>query len=227
MASSSGTEIELKLRVADDAALRAVAAAAGGSRAAPVRQVNHFFDSASRALRRHAHGLRLRDEEGRWFLTAKGPSEKGASGALSVRSEQEIELDPAAARRILDGDDDPLATLDRALTTREGAALCLTLRHLLGEEPLAYIGAFENLRTRITTRLPSVAGPLDVVLELDETRFPHGHVHFEVELELDAAASADVAERALRDLLHLAGVEGFPSKGKAARFFAALDGHAI
>lgn len=225
--TSSGHEIELKLRVADGAALRAVEAAAGGEKAPAVRQVNHFFDGASRVLRAHSFGLRLRDEEGRFFLTAKGPSAKGASGALSSRPEEELEIDAALAARILGASESPLDVLERSVTSRSGAALCLSLRHLLGDEALTYIGAFENLRTRVTTRLPSAAGPLDVVLELDETHFPHGHVHFEVELELDGAVDAAIVERALRDLLHLAGVEGFPSRGKASRFFAALDGHRI
>ncbi len=229
MSTSSGTEIELKLRVPDGAALRAVAAAAGGGRAAPVRQRNHFFDSAARALRQHSFGLRLRDEEGRWFLTAKGPrldrkEQPGASAALSRKREHEIEVPDETAGAMLQGRESPLDVLERAPGGVSAAALCLSLRHLLGAEPLVYIGAFDNLRTRVTTALPSRLGPLDVVLELDETHFPKEHVHFEVEMELDEGVDAAVAELALRDLLHLAGVEGFPSRGKATRFFAALDG---
>lgn len=227
MTSSTGTEIELKLRVPDGEALRGILRMAGGEAAAPVRQVNHFFDSASRALRHHSFGLRLRDEEGRFFLTAKGPSDKGASGALSRRREEEIEVTPEQGAAILDGADNPLDVLERETSTKDAAAFCMMLRHALADEPLAYIGAFVNIRTRVTTSLPSRKGPLDVVLELDQTAFPHGHIHFEVEMELSADVDEGVAESALRDLLHLAGVEGFPSRGKASRFFAALDGHAI
>lgn len=225
--TSAGHEIELKLRVPDGAALRAVLRVAGGEQAAPVRQVNHFFDSASRALRQSAFGLRLREEGERWFLTAKGPSQKSTSGALSVRSEEEIELDGDVARSILEGGSHPLDVLERDVLSKSGVQLCMKLRHVLQDEPLACVGAFDNLRTRVTTSIPSRRGPLEVVLELDETHFPHGHIHFEVEMELEDASSAEIAEQALRDLLHLAGVEGFPSRGKASRFFAALDGHPI
>lgn len=227
MTSTGGHEIELKLRVPDGAALRAVAAAAGGKARPAVRQVNHFFDSASRVLREHAFGLRLRDEEGCFFLTAKGPSMKGASAVLSRRPEVEREILPAVARAILAGEASPLDVLERETTTKADLALCLSLRHLLRREALTYIGAFENLRTRVETTLPSEAGPLEVLLELDETRFPHGHVCFEVELELDESVAPDVAEAALRALLSRAGVEGFPSRGKASRFFALLEGRPL
>lgn len=223
---AGGREIELKLRVPDRDALLAVAEVAGGLRSLPVLQHNHFFDSEDRALRRHGFGLRLREEGGRFVLTAKGPSEKSASGVLSRRQEEEVEVPPAAARALLAGGQHPVALLSERLTSKEGAALCLSLEHLLAG-PVSYVGSFKNERTRIATLLPSDGGPLEATLELDETRFPHGHIHHEVELELDEDADAAVAERALRSLLHLAGVEGFPSRGKAARFFAVLDGQPI
>jgi uncharacterized protein YjbK len=221
--SRGGREIELKLRVPDKEALLAVADVAGGERASPVLQHNHFFDSEERALRRHGFGLRLREEGASFLLTAKGPGEQSESVVLSLRREEEFEIPATLARAVLLGEHSPLEAL-RERVGKEGAALCLRLEHLLGGATLSHVGSFKNERTRIATRLPSEHGPLAVTLELDETRFPHGHVHHEVELELDEEADFGVAERALRSLLHLAGVEGFPSCGKAARFFAALDG---
>jgi adenylate cyclase class IV len=224
---SSQDEIELKLRVPDPAALRAVAAAAGGQAAAAVRQVNHFFDSEGRALRNNAFGLRLRDEGGLFFLTAKGPSRKGASGALSQRREEEHEISGDEARAILDGEASPLIVLAGHARSEAGRELVRTLESLVGDDGVRYIGAFENRRTRIETRLPTGDVELAVLLELDETTFPGDVIHCEVEMELDASEDAELAERALRALLDRAGVAGAPARGKASRFFAALEGKDI
>lgn len=218
----SGHEIELKLQLPDEASLEAVAVAAGGERRAPVRQVNHFFDADGRPLRARGFGLRLRDEEGRFFLTAKGPKGAAKSAALAHRREEEVEIDADTARAILGGARSPLEVLQERLED-EGLELVRALDEARAGAPLEYLGCFENQRTRIRTKLPSAQGDLDVELELDRTSFPGDRVQFEVELELSASADADNAERALVDLLARAGTVGRPAPGKARRFFAFLE----
>lgn len=219
----AGQEIELKLRVADRAALDAIERTLGGTDTPPARQRNHFFDTPARGLRRGALGLRLREEAGQFTLTAKGPSQKNASGALAVRQEEEVELSADTARALLEGQQSPLAVLEEALTSRAGVELTLRLRAATGGDALSYVGCFENLRTRIHAQLPAAGGPLPVVLELDETSFPGGVTEYEVEVELGPEVDASEAEEALRALLATAGVDGTPARGKASRFFEALE----
>lgn len=218
----TGHEIELKLQLPDEAALEAVARAAGGVRAQAVRQINHFFDAASRPLRAHSFGLRLRDEEGRYFLTAKGPKTSPGQGALALRQEEEVEIPRARAEAILAGVEDPLDVLFRAVRP-EGQKLLAAMLSALGRQPLGYLGAFENQRTRIDTVLPCASGPQPVLLELDRTTYPGGIVHVEIELELDTEEAAAQALPALEALLARAGTTGRPASGKASRFFRFLD----
>src|SRR6185295_12314113 len=67
-------EREFKLRIPSAAAERELLARLGGTRAAPARQVNHFFDTAERTLRRARIALRLREEQGVFTLALKGPA---------------------------------------------------------------------------------------------------------------------------------------------------------
>jgi inorganic triphosphatase YgiF len=90
-------EVELKLEVDGQAALDALARAAGGTPEKPVRQLNTFFDDAAGRLSRAEYALRLRDEDGTFLLTAKGP-QKPASTAVSSRPEEEREIDAATIR---------------------------------------------------------------------------------------------------------------------------------
>ena len=217
---AGGTEVELKLLVDGPEALRAVAAAAArrGARAGPARrQENHFFDARDGRLRRADHTLRLRAEEGRFELCAKGPAEAGGDAELHVRAEAEAEVDAGLARRVLAGEVSILDALERALA--RPSALLARIRAVLGGAALEHAGSFENERT--------VVGPLradgaELALELDRTRFPGGRVDCEVELELPASA-ARAGRALLAELMAESGVLGRPAPSKAARFFEALS----
>src|SRR5690349_8539111 len=112
--SAATSEIELKRRlVGPDAAERLLAQL--GPVASDVEQVNHVFDTPDRRLHRARHSVRLREEAGRFILTAKGPS-RGVSGSVTTRAEAEAEIDPVLARRILGKPDDALAELRRRAT---------------------------------------------------------------------------------------------------------------
>jgi inorganic triphosphatase YgiF len=213
-------EIELKLAVGGPLDLQAVAAAAvrRGARAQPARrQENRFFDAPDGRLRRADLTLRLRAEEGRFQLTAKGPLAPAPDPALHQRAEEEADLGADEARALLSSPAGALDALARALG--HASALVARMRRILEGGELVHAGAFENERTVVG---PLLAGGAQVFLELDRTLFPGGRVDCEVELELPADAVED-GRALLQDLLRDAGVEGRPAASKAARFFEALE----
>jgi len=220
--TSEPSEIEFKFRVDDEEALAAVARAALGDDAglpAPARQVNHFFDSADRRLAGAGCALRLREEEGRAWLTAKGRAAGGGDATLTRREETEVELDAELGRALLAGERDPLAVLRE----RAGTGLVARMQSALGGAAVAYLGAFENQRRRVGPFEREVGGePVVLLLELDRTRFPGDRVECEVEAEV-ARGDEERAARALRDLLASAGVRWGSAPSKAERFFAALS----
>ena len=221
--NETGQEIELKLQFSNEESFRATLLAAGGDAEAAVRQINHFFDDAQRSLRSHAYGMRLREESQRFFLTAKGKKSTSERAALSVRREEECEISPADAKSILAGDACPLVILQNHLRV-EGKSLLSEIEDVLAGRALAYIGAFENHRTRVRTELDTEnAAKLPVVLEFDRTCFPGNQIQFELELELARPEDAERAEAGLRALLQKAGTSGRPASGKATRFFAFLE----
>ena len=221
--AGGGREVEFKLRVDGPAAFEALARAAGARPSPAVVQTNHFFDTADRALGRGRHTLRLREEDGRFRLTAKGPGER--AGVLSSRAEEEAEITPAEAEAILH---DKRSALDALETHAEPRArgLLAAMRTLLAGAPLRHAGAFQN--ERATLRVPLDVGDRvrPVTLELDRTTFPGNQVHHEVEVEI-ADADAAAVERALRAFLERAGVAWRESSSKAGRFFDALAGQPI
>lgn len=224
-ARPAGMEIELKLAVPDAAALEAVARAAAGVRHPPVFQRNHFFDAAARPLRAASFGMRLREEDGLFWLTAKGRMAAGGHGlpaALAQRREEEAEVPAATAHAILSGACCPLASL-RALLPSEGHALLDAIDHARGDGPLALLGSFTNERTRVDTALAALGQTGPAHLELDRSYFPGDREECEVEWELSASVDSAWAEAALLALLERAGTQGRVVPGKAARFFAYLD----
>jgi len=116
-------EIEVKLRVADAAALRRKLAKVGAKAAGSgrVHEMNTVFDTPDGGLAKHGQLLRIRVMEGgkgsrggkggrgkdaqRAVLTFKGASERveGDAGRYKVREEKEVELtDPEGLREILE-----------------------------------------------------------------------------------------------------------------------------
>lgn len=214
--SGTDREVELKRLLSDGAALERLARAAearGARSSPPALQVNHFFDTAAGALRAASSIVRLREEGGRAFVTAKGPSR--VQGDLHVRSEVEREVPVEQARDVLAGRADPLALLERESGVHPFLA---ELRARAGGEPLQRSGSFRNRRTRVG---PLRVGASDVFLELDRTEFPGDRVHHEVELEVPEELAQD-ATRLLGELLDEAGDPGRPAPSKASRYFRLL-----
>lgn len=223
MGNAGHQEIEIKLAVGSREALDAISAAAGGKPVGTARQVNHFFDTDALDLDGAKHVVRVRDEDGAFFLTLKGPSKEAQGGALTLRSEEEITLDPATASGLINGGSDPLAVMENAPGMDPSRrALLDSIRKACGGRELKRVGCFQNLRTRLPTSIPTSQGAAQVMLEMDCTTFPGGVVECEIEVEVPTTADAPAVEAGLRDLLQRASVSGKPTSSKAKRFFAAL-----
>ena len=210
-------EVEFKLLVDGPGELEAIARAAearGARTGASVLQQNHFIDTADGALRAGGGLVRLREEAGRWTLAAKGPGEQ--QGELHRRTELELEVAPGVAARLLAGELDPLAELERGVGPSE---LLAELRRARGTARLVPVGTLANERTRVGPLACPGGGAL--WLELDRTRLPGGATHYEIELEVPEGAEP-AAQRLLGELCAAAGVRGRPAASKAARFFEAL-----
>jgi inorganic triphosphatase YgiF len=213
-------ELEFKLLVGGPAELEAVARAAEarGARRGPTHlQRNHFLDTQAGGLRARGALVRLREEAGRWTLTAKGPGESRAE--LHRRLELEADVGAAAAAGVLSGERDALDELECALG---GDPFLAELRGARGGARLVLLGTLENERTRVGPlrvegRAMGRAGEGEVWLELDRARFPGGEPQCEVELEVPPGL--EVEARALLDELFAdAGVRGAPAPSKAERF---------
>src|SRR6185436_17044266 len=90
---AAGREVEFKIALAGEAELAALLAALppGAPAPQPAReQLNHFLDTARGDLRRAGLALRLREEAGRFVLTAKGAPAPGGKGVLTDRAEDEV-----------------------------------------------------------------------------------------------------------------------------------------
>lgn len=218
---AGGLEREFKLRLPSEEALVALREALGGSAAAPVLQVNHFFDTPARDLGRARIGLRLREERGLATLALKGPSQ-AAHGALATRAEEELALAPDAARDLLAGTRCPLAWL--CASALASAPLVMRAAAAAGGTPTHRLGSFENERQRVgPVRFPPGADGTPLVFELDRTRFPGGLVERELELELPPGLATDGIERALAALFARLGLPMESAPSKAARFLRRLD----
>jgi uncharacterized protein YjbK len=210
-------EIELKRRLVGPAAAERLLAVLGPI-ASDVEQVNHVFDTPDRRLRGARHSLRLREEAGRFILTAKGP-DRGVSDSVSARTEAEAELEPEVARRLLAGQGDPLAELRQRATDPAFDALWEGIERARDGQALSELGHFHNRRRSVKVTLSPA---LQLCLEVDRTRFPDGRVDDEVEIELSQPELAGEVEAWLEQRAAAAGVETQASTAKFARFYAAL-----
>jgi uncharacterized protein YjbK len=218
MSAHSTQEIELKRRLTGpDAAARLLGVL--GPVAADVEQVNHVFDTPDRSLHRTRHTLRLREQEGRFILTAKGPS-RGVSGSVGTRTEAESEIERDVARHLLAGQGDPLAELRRRLTDAAFDELWEGIDQARSGQPLRELGQFHNRRRSVRVQ---IAPDLSLCVEVDQTRFPNGRVDEEVEIELSRPELAGEVEAWLAERAAAAGVETASSTAKFARFYAALE----
>jgi uncharacterized protein YjbK len=213
---STGQEIEVKRMLVGNRPIEALTALLGEGTVA--KQRNFVLDTSHLDLRAARYSLRVRDQDGSYSLTAKGPSTR-ATASTSVRTEAEAELEPALAAQVLEGALDPLAVLHETLRAPALLHLIAEIERAKRGRSIEVLGDFRNVRRSIPVVLPS---GLKVVLELDTTTLPNGNVEYEAEIELgDASQAADV-EAWLEQLVRKAGIHTAPATAKVARFFQAL-----
>lgn len=224
MRVSESVEREFKLCLPDEASCLSLLArltALGAAAAHPVRQVNHFFDTPGRSLRRAGLTLRLREENGSFRLTLKGP-EFVREGALTVRPEEELPLGAGEARALLSGGRSPLDVLVRKAETP--FALGYRARELAGNAKLEHCGSFENQRQRVgPLSPPRIASGAPLVFELDRTSFPGGRVERELEVEVPMGVPVEEVRTILGELFEHVGIPWVTAPSKAARLFRILD----
>lgn len=86
-------EIEVKVRIADRAALESKLPSLGFKLVTPeTLERNILFDTQDGELRRRGQLLRIRKYGDRWILTHKAPSENGPKSAHKIRLETETEI---------------------------------------------------------------------------------------------------------------------------------------
>lgn len=217
--AEQGLERELKLGISSADDLEALIRAAGGRRAAPALQINHFFDTPEGVLRRNAIGLRVREEGGHHILTVKGPTGTKADGVLSERVELEFTVASERGVAAIEGRLPVLALLDDLGERSQGEMrLANKVLDVCGGTTPAHIGSFTNRRIRVDTELAGTR----VILEFDRTQFREDECRFEVELELGPGQSAEPLTKALRALFEQAGTKPVATSSKLARFLEVL-----
>jgi inorganic triphosphatase YgiF len=214
------SEVEFKFAVAHASAFERLAEhllGPGARLPAPARQTNRFFDTPDLALRAARLALRLREESGRWTLTAKGRSE--SAGALSRRPEHEVELSATEAGELAAGRRDVLELFAQKLPGDFARRLAVAA----DGRPVAQVGSFVNERT-VLGPVPLPGSGRRVTFELDRATFPGPRVDCEIEVELDGDEQAEAVGAELEDLLRAAGIEWTRAPSKASRLFEALEG---
>jgi uncharacterized protein YjbK len=223
----AGKEVELKLRLATRPDPERLRSASQGDSPTTVTQRNTFFDTPSMALNKRKYVVRVREEAGRFFVTAKGPEVITESTSIASRVEEEIEVQPAVAEDIDAGMRNPLEPLEHGGPSQQ--ELARTIDGIADHQPLVRVGSFVNERTRIVSRSQIDGREVRLCLELDQTTFPGAVTHHELEVEIpegiDRQSVRKEVDRVLREAD--ARVDPGPLESKAKRFFAALRGETI
>ncbi|MFQ3623229.1 MAG: CYTH domain-containing protein [Acetobacteraceae bacterium] len=217
--ASDGIEREFKLLLADRRERAAIEALLPPARRR-LHQRNVFLDTADRAIGRSGLSLRLRDQDGTWWLTAKGPCRECRFG-LSARPEAERQLRAPLAAHVLAGTVDPLPFVRRAAPAHLAIALAEAMAEASAGRPVLPVGEFRNERSVVPVPLPD--GRFGV-LALDRTLLDAATEQFEIELEVEDDGAAPAAREWLSGLLARAGVPARPAASKRSRFEALRDG---
>lgn len=217
--SDDNLERELKLRPDEPALLDRLAAV---DRLGPFSvtgrrrevQLNSFFDSASRALRKARVSFRRRTIQGEplatWTIKGEGKHARG----VSTRTEIELHLDPDMA---------PVLAVDalrQAARQRGAAALAEELGDALavGGLPLArpYL---ETETERTILDLEAADHAWSVELALDRVRLV-GHGYAELEIEAELKRGDDAALEAVREAIAAVGPTHESEGSKLSRALA-------
>lgn len=217
--ATGNVETEFKLRVECEDGFQRLLGDLRALDVEPAVQTNHFFDGASRPLRRSKLALRLREERGAFTLTLKGKGSGAQNSAMTTRGEVETVVDRDLAEAVLSGSAPPLVLLARAHPPGETPLVAAAVA-CVGNDELVHLGSFTNERRKVGPLV--LGGGPAVVLELDRVLFPGSPPEFELEAEIDAR-HAEPVERGLRQLFERLDLPWETAPSKAARFFALQD----
>jgi triphosphatase len=174
------TEFELKLEI-PASRLQDLLTEFESAPTQPIALRALYLDTADEALARHGVALRLRNENGRWIQTAKGPGERALE-----RLEHETLVAAAPAH-------EPPPAVD--ISRHDGTPLGLRIRRALNEEAAGLQVRFDiERRVRVVS-----TGASTVEFALDQGRIVAGGRSVsvcELELELKSGDSADVVRLA-------------------------------
>ena len=136
----------------------------------PAWQENYFFDSENMDLSKNGWALRLRIEEDKSSLSLKGTT-KRSSGGLAIRDEIEISIPDETAKKY-------------AENGLRGGNLPDEIAHIT--QPIVSINDL-SLRFQFVNdryRANYSGGDIDLLFEIDKTKFADGSIDYELEIEL-------------------------------------------
>lgn len=191
------------------------------------KQVNYFFDTKKFSFKKNKVTLRLREQEGKFVMTAKnGNINRSTEGrdVLVVRLESESAISSDKASKIISKQLNPLqAFIEQAKKLEDDALkthkyLQTRFTKCAGTSEVISIGSFINFRLQKKLRIEG----FEVVFELDETHFPNGLTHYEAEVEIPEHVDTAIVKKHMRQIFKEVKLETFPDKGKSTRFYETL-----
>lgn len=227
-------EIELKYRLANSDDFSKLLNHFGLRSTDRKKQTNHFFDTPLYIIKLNKMILRLRDEQDQFTMTVKdgSPYMRGSDEGhqddtevpkdpLVIRLESEFSVPCETGVDMLSGKLNPFTYFCEQrsrLPADEWEThdhLVQGLKSFLNEKQLFCLGSFTNYRTSTNLEINGT----NVLLEMDETRFPNGEVHHEVEVELPQEMDTHLASEYFEAQFRLLDIQHFPDRGKSSRFY--------
>ncbi len=208
-------EVELKYVLKDASTLKSLATSLGDRYCKTLKQRNYFFVPPN-GLRR-PYCLRLRDEDGHFWLTAKG--DQKFSGLLTNRLEIEQEISVATAKQMLQGTISPLEVLIGNLENVDDKRLSQIMlddsRHLT----FYCAGSFDNVR-EIWEKQITIDNDktITLYLEYDTVHFSGQELQYELEIELPEEWQNELSSYFELKIKKL-GIPIQTAASKATRFF--------
>ncbi len=161
------------------------------------RHLNGFFDTKDRRLSELGWAFRVRAEDNRGLVTAKGKNI--TDGLAAVREEIEVDISRGKALEILRLGNDVLE-LDVPPTA--------FIRELVEHAKLYKILSFECNREIKSFRL----GDKNRIFEVDTTNFTDGTVDYELEVEIDDPKEIEIVGGDLQSLFASLDIPFIPQK---------------
>tara|TARA_B100000683_G_scaffold274697_1_gene323441 strand:- start:4946 stop:5626 length:681 start_codon:yes stop_codon:yes gene_type:complete len=194
-----------------------------GEKAILLSQTNAFFDTPGLHLKQAGLILRLRTENNRFVLTAKGtaPADVTGDDTLACRLEEETEITAEEAQALLENRMNPIQLLEKgdwpqdAQDQKNRLLLMGHLKTLTTAHDFTPLGSFKNDRRVIPVSIDNVV----FRFECDATHFSSSHTDYEVEIELSHATEAPLVKHFVKTCFNALGIPEKSAPGKAWRFF--------